>query len=92
MKKFLTVNEILNMSADELKNVHSYTKKDGHFRCNAVGIYNINVTNLESGNYIVEWSEEHGDPQILLRPNEKIKGIHGKHDCNYDYSLYLQAS
>jgi|SanBayMetagenome_1026888.scaffolds.fasta_scaffold16071_3 hypothetical protein len=91
MKKFLTVYEISSMSEDELKNVYSHTKKNGRFRCSTLGIYNVNFINFDNGDSVMEWSEEHGEPRILLKPNEKIKDINGEYDCDYEYSLYIKT-
>ena len=42
MKKYLSIQDLLSMSEEELTNVHSIAKKNGSLRCATIGIFDLN--------------------------------------------------
>lgn len=74
----LTVRMLQTFNEDELKLVKSKTWKNGEWRCETVGIYNIEVKdfpNIGPDIKSFSWEEEHGGPTIYLTLDEEIKRL-----------------
>ncbi len=82
---YLTLEKLLTFSEDELKLVKSECWKNDKWRCDTVGIYNLTVEDYEHDLKLVTWSEEHGDPQIIVRLDEEINRV----GDDYEFSLSI---
>lgn len=89
---YLTVRIIQTFNEDELKLIKSKTWKNGEWRCETDGIYNIVVedtSDIGLNRKKFSWSDEHGDPIVFLTLDEEIKKI--AHD-DWHFSLSINKS
>ena len=85
--KPVTAEELENMSDDELQNLFSVCWHEGRLRCETTGITDVSIENgWEDNGFIVEWSDDNGDPSIYVDSmNELIDDVG---DGEWDYGLY----
>ena len=81
----ITFQELKDMSDDERGKLISYCWHDGRYRCDTVGIHDVEFTNYD--NYsLLTFSDGNGDPSICFNSyNEKIDNVG---DGEWNYGLY----
>ena len=84
--KPITVKELSSLSDDELKDILSICWHEGEFRCETVGIYDVNIIKYTDGHYDVEWSDDDGDPRIYVESTDELIDDIG--DGEWNYGLY----
>lgn len=92
MKKkiYLTPRMIKVLNEEQLRLVKSETWKNGEWRCETVGIYNISIEESVTrglSDVKFSWSEEHGDPIIYVTLDQEINKI--SYD-NWEFSLSVE--
>jgi len=88
MKKYLSINDVISMSEEELSQVHSETKKNGQERCSTIGMTDVMIKRHERDLFVLTWSEEHGDPQIIASLKEEIRDLEND---NFSFSLFVKS-
>lgn len=84
---YLTLEDLIKLSPEDLARVESICYKNGEFRCKTVGISNISYKiHDNSMDYEVNWEDEAGGPTIIVGFEELINRV-SYH--NYEFTLKL---
>ena len=90
--KAISVNQLLELSDSEKNELLSYCWKDGRYRCDTIGITNVEVLPEKTGNgieyYKVSWSDMDGDPSIFVDSLDTL--IDNIGDGQWNYGLYIK--
>jgi len=62
----ITLQELINYKKEDLSNLLSFCWKDGHYRCDCIGIENLEITDLKEGHYNISFSDENGNPNFEM--------------------------
>ena len=84
---YLTLENLINLSPEDLARVESICYKNGEFRCKTVGISDISYEIYDNTtNYKLNWEDEAGGPTIVVGFEELINRV--SHH-NYEFTLKL---
>jgi hypothetical protein len=82
----ITHDELLQLSYDEREELLSYCWKHGEPRCWCIGIHGVvSIYSTDHKAFKLTWSDDDGDPSILVNGDEKIDGVWND---RYSYGLY----
>jgi len=78
----ITLDELKQMSEDELSNLLSLCYKSGKHRCETVGIRGLKITDTK-----LEWSDNDGDPEAFIIDKTKPL-VDLRYDGIWTYGLF----
>jgi hypothetical protein len=82
----VTIQELSEMSEDELKTLYSLCWRNGKPRCSCVGISDVRITKSKwSDRLNVSWSDDDGEPCVDGYMGSKINKLG---DGEWEYGLY----
>lgn len=89
----ITFQQLKSMSIDEVKELKSYTWKDGKRRCESIGITNVKIWPGELNNrrfWVVSYSDSNSDVQFHVDDLETK--VHQIPYGPYSYGLYKKIN
>lgn len=89
----ISANQLAEMTDDERSNLLSVCWHEGKFRCETVGISDLNLDqHFFSGNsyFRLAWSDRNGDPHIFVKDMDKK--IDNVGDGDWNYGLYKRKN
>lgn len=82
----ITAEELKKMTNSELSELLTVCWKRGKHRYDTIGITDVQIDEEQPDGYVmVNWSNDSGDPDVYIKPNEKIDNVG---DGDWNYGLY----
>lgn len=82
----ITLDELKQMSENELFNLLSLCYKSGEYRNKTVGIRNLEITDTK-----IEWSDNNGDPEAFITDKTKPL-VDLRYDGIWTYGLFKKVN
>ena len=86
--KILTVVEFLKV-AETSDKILIVTKKNGNPRCQCRGpVSSLSYEANQDGRMVLSWSDQDGDPSIMVEPDDLIDGEEDMANGNYTHTVF----
>jgi hypothetical protein len=90
----ITLKELTTMSEEDLKSLYSLCYKNGKYRCDTIGITNVDIKSETTENnisyYLVTFSDDDGDPRFTCRDIDDL--ILDVGDGEWMYGLFKKIN